>query len=89
MTSPFYIHRTIAFFVNVFMVGLIIYFVIKTNSDKSPIIFMVFYPLLTLVNLIISVALWGFKSTKAKIYEHTIIALVVIFLPLIVIVSQL
>lgn len=89
MTSIFYIHRVIAFFVNAFIVGLLIYFVIKTNSDKSPIIFMIFYPLLTLVNLTISLVLWGFKSSQSKIYKQTIIGLVILFVPLIFIISQL
>jgi len=65
------------------------YFVIKTNSDKSIIIFMVFYPLLTLINFIISLVLRALKWAQTKIYKQTTIGLLILFVPLIFIVAQL
>lgn len=89
MTSTFDIHRTIAFFVNAFIVGLLIYFVIKTNSDKSPIIFMVFYPALIIMNLIIAIVLWLLKMTQAKIYKQIVVGQLILFVPLVFLISQL
>jgi heme A synthase len=88
MTSPFKIHRTIAFLFNAIIIGLIIYFVIKTDSDKSPIIFMVFYPALIIFNLIIAIVLWLLKVTQAKIYKQIVIGQLLLFVPLFFIISQ-
>ena len=73
MSSTFNLHKTIAFLLNAIIVGLIIYFVFKTDSDKSPIIFMVFYPALTILNLIIAIVLGLLKLTQAKIYKKIVI----------------
>jgi hypothetical protein len=88
MTSAFNIHKTIAFLLNAIIIGLIIYFVFKTDSDKSPIIFMVFYPALTILNLIIAIVFWLLKSAQAKIYKQIVIGQVIIFAPLVFIISQ-
>ena len=88
MTSTFNLHRTIAFVLNATIVGLIIYFVIKTDSDKSPIIFMVFYPTLTILNLIIAIVLGLFKMTQAKIYKQIVIGQLLLFIPLVLMISQ-
>ena len=88
MTSTFTIHKTIAFLLNAIIIGLIIYFVFKTDSDKSPIIFMVFYPALTILNLIIAIVLGFLKVTQAKIYKQIVIGQLIIFVPLVFIISQ-
>jgi len=88
MTSAFNIHKTIAFLLNAIIIGLIVYFVFKTDSDKSPIIFMVFYPALTILNLIIAFVLGLLKLTQAKIYKQIVIGQLIIFVPLIFIISQ-
>ena len=88
MTSTFNLHKTIAFVLNAIIVGLIIYFVIKTNSDKSPIIFMVFYSALTILNLIIASVLWILKVKQANIYKQIFIGQLLLFVPLIFIISQ-
>lgn len=89
MTSAFHIHSIAAFVVNALITALIIYFVLITGSDKSPLIFMVFYPLLILLNLIIGLILWRLRSPKAKIYKQTTLALGLLLLPLLFIVSRL
>ena len=88
MTSTFNLHKTIAFVLNAMIVGLIIFFVFKTNSDKSPIIFIVFYPALIIFNLIISIVLELLKMTQAKIYKQIIIGLLILFIPLVFMISQ-
>ena len=88
MTSTFNLHRTIAFVLNALIIGLIIYTVIKDNSDKSPIIFMVFYPALIILNLIIAIVLWLLKVTQAKIYKQIVIGQLMLFVPIVFIISQ-
>ena len=88
MTSTLNLHRTIAFIFNAVIIGFIIYLVIKTDSDKSPIIFMVFYPALTILNLLIAVVLALLKATQAQIYKQIVIGELILFIPLVLIISQ-
>ncbi len=88
MTSTFNLHRTIAFVLNAIIIGCIIYFVIKTDSDKSPIIFMVFYPALTILNLIIAIVLWLLKVPQGKIYKQIVVGQLMLFIPLVLLISQ-
>ena len=88
MISKFNVHRTIAFAFNAIIIGLIIYFVIKTDSDKSPIIFMVFYPALTILNLIVAIILWLLKVKQATIYKQIVLGQLLLFVPLVFIISQ-
>ena len=81
MITAYKIHRTICFIVNVLIVGLITYAVKSDSSDKSPIILMVFYPLLFIVNLIMIIILWLLKSTHVKIYKQAPIVLMILFIP--------
>ena len=68
MTSSFKIQRIIAFLLNGLFIGLFFYFVVKNDSDKSPVVFMFFYPLLTMINLLFYLVLWWLKKAAAKIY---------------------
>ena len=88
MTSTFNLHRIIAYIFNAIIIGLIIYFVVKTDSDKSPIFFMVFYPALTILNLLIAIVLGLFKVRQTKIYKQIAIGLLILFIPLVLIISQ-
>ena len=88
MTSTFNLHRTIAFVINALIIGLIIYTVIKDGSDKSPIIFMVFYPALTILNLIITIVLTLLKLPQAKIYKQIVIGQLLLFFPIILTISR-
>ena len=88
MTSTFNLHRTIAFVINALIIGLIIYTVIKDGSDKSPIIFMVFYPALTILNLIITIVLSLLKVSQAKIYKQIVIGQLLLFFPIILTISR-
>ena len=88
MTSTLNLHRTIAFIFNAVIIGLIIYLVINTDSDKSPIIFMVFYPALTILNLLIAIVLALLKATQAQIYKQIVIGELILFIPLVLIISQ-
>jgi len=88
MISTFNLHKTIVFVLNAIIIGLIVFFVFKTNSDKSPIIFIVFYPALIIFNLIIAIVLELLKMTQAKIYKQIIIGLLILFIPLVFMISQ-
>ena len=88
MTSTLSLHRTIAFIFNAVIIGFIIYLVINTDSDKSPIIFMVFYPALTILNLLIAIVLALLKATQAQIYKQVVIGELILFIPLVLIISQ-
>ena len=88
MTSTLSLHRTIAFIFNAVIIGFIIYLEIKTDSDKSPIIFMVFYPALTILNLLIAIVLALLKATQAQIYKQIVIGELILFIPLVLIISQ-
>lgn len=89
MTKAFNIHKAIAFVINIIIVGLIIYFVKATGTDKSSIIFIVFYPVLILLNGLILAILWIMKSSQKNIYKQTLTGLLLFFIPLIFIISQL
>jgi hypothetical protein len=83
MTQPYRIHRTLCFLVNLLIIAWICRTVISTNSDKSIIVFMVFYPALFIVNLIVCIVLSLSKSFHAKIYQQALLGLLVLILPLI------
>ena len=89
MTKAFNIHKAIAFVINIIIVGLIIYFVKATGTDKSSIIFIGFYPVLILLNGLILAILWIMKSSQKNIYKQTLTGLLLFFIPLIFIISQL
>ncbi len=88
MNSTFDLHKTIAFVLNAIIIGLIIYFVFITNSDKSPILFMVFYPSLTILNLIISITLGVLRMKQAKIYKQIVFGEILLFIPLVLLISE-
>ena len=88
-TQQWYVlHQTIAFAFNAIAIGFIIYFVIRTDSDKSGIIFMIFYPALTVLNLIIAIILGFLKAAQAKIYKQIAITQILLFVPLVIVMSQ-
>ena len=81
-------HKAIALFFNAAIVVLTVYFVIKTDSDKSPLIFMFCYPLLLLANLMILLVLLLFKRKEAKIYKQVLLGLLLLFIPLVMFISK-
>ena len=87
MTSTIKIHRLIALLTNALIIALIIYFVYKTNSDKSPVIFMLFYPVLIILNVIAAIIFLILKKPVAFIYQQIILVLILLFLPLIFLLS--
>jgi hypothetical protein len=83
MNQSYRIHRIICFLANLLIIAWICWIVISTNSDKSIIVFMVFYPALFIVNLIVCIVLSLSKSVHAKIYQQALQVLLVLVLPLI------
>ena len=88
MTTAYKTHRTTCFIINLLIVGLIVYTVKSDNSDKSIIILMVFYPALFILNIVVSLALWFFKSTHAKIYKQAFIGLAILFISSLILTSS-
>lgn len=88
MTPNYSINKSIVFIINTIIVGVIIFSVLNFDSCKSPIIFLFFYPLLTLINIVITIILVLIKSTYYKIYKQSSIALIILFLPLVLIISE-
>jgi len=81
MTKSNHLHKTICFSINLIIVGLIIYAVKSDNSDKSPIILMVFYPILFLMNFVILLILWFLKSSHVQIYKQALMVLLILLIP--------
>jgi hypothetical protein len=49
---------------------------------------MVFYPALAILNLIIAIVLWLLKVKQAKIYRQIFIGQLLLFVPLVFLISQ-
>jgi hypothetical protein len=75
------LHFGLAFFVNIIRVGLMINFVWSSNSDKSVFIFIIFYPVLTVLNLLIWIMMRIVRDSRSQIYKWMTIALIVGFIP--------
>ena len=71
--------------INAIFIIALIYFVGKTNSDKSPIIFWIFYPFLFVINLLLFLLLAALKSIYAKTQKQILIALLLLFFPVMII----
>lgn len=80
-------HKLISFLVNLIIIGLLIYLVKRIDSDKSFIIFGIFYPLLIIMNGLIFIALWLLKSPYRSIYSQTFIGLILLIVPFAVLIS--
>ena len=89
MNAWFVIHRAAVLLLNAFFVGWILYIVITTNNDKLPALFMVFYTVLIVLNLVIAVILSFLKTRYFKIYRQIFLAELLLFIPLILIVTNL
>lgn len=81
--------KTIPFISNLIIVGLITFFMIKTDSDKTPIIFMVLYPILLLLNLITLIV---FSVLKNKVYtriiKNNILLVLLLIIPMFILMSS-
>jgi hypothetical protein len=81
--------KTIPFILNLIIVGLITFFIIKTDSDKSPLIFVVLYPILLLLNLIILIVFSVLKNkVYARIIKNNILFLLLLILPMFILMSS-
>ena len=81
--------QTTTILINLTLVGLMAYFIKETNSDKSPMIFMVLYPILILLNLVLLILFWLLKKHAIdKILKDNIIILLMLILPMIIFISS-
>lgn len=88
MVLSSFLYKAIAYTVNVVIIGFILYTVFDIKSDKSPVIFMVFYPALIILNIIISIVLSVLKVRQAGIYRQIAVIEIAMFIPIIFIISQ-
>jgi len=88
MITAFNLHKTIAILINAAIIILIINVVITSKSDKEPIIFMVFYPALIIVNSIIAIILGRLKVNAWRIYRLIAIGQAVLFIPLTICITE-
>ena len=70
--------------INVFCVIIILWRFVVTNSDKSIILIMVYYPFLLLLNLIIAGVFKIFKNTIYKYFIDSCILLLAILVPILI-----
>ena len=82
------IHKIAAITLNLVIIAGLIYIVVTDNSDKSPIIFMLGYPLLVLLNVLTALGLWLLNRKEAKIYKQISLGLLALFIPLVYLISQ-
>ena len=75
--------------INVFIVAIIVWRYIATNSDKSIIIIMVFYPFVLLLNLIIAGVLRLLKIEAYKYFVSSCLLLLALFIPVFILCSSL
>jgi hypothetical protein len=75
------LHFGLALLINIILVGLVINFVWSSDSDKSVIIFIIFYPVLTVLNLLIWIMMKIGNDSHSHIYKWMTIALIVGFIP--------
>jgi hypothetical protein len=75
------LHFGLVSLINIILVGLIINFVWSSNSDKSVFIFIIFYPMLTVLNLLIWIMMTIRKYPRSHIYKWMTIALIIGFIP--------
>lgn len=88
MFSKPFLRKILALLINVLLITYLILQVLKTDSDKSPVIFLVIYPILIILNLIVYFGLKTFKSSQAVTYKQTTILLLILFLPLLLLIIQ-
>lgn len=88
MFSKSFIQKLLAFLINAILITFLVTQVLKTDSDKSPLIFLFIYPILILLNLIVYFGLKTFKSAQAVTFKQTTIALLLLFIPLVFLIIQ-
>ncbi len=80
--------KAIPYLLNLIFVGLVAYFIVKTNSDKSPILFMLFYPAILVLNLITLIV---FIILKNKVFtgiiKNNILLLLLLIIPMFILMS--
>ena len=83
------VKRILPYVLNLFFIVEIILLIVKTDSDKSPIIFMVFYPILVLLNIVFLIIFIFFKNKIfIRILKLNLILLIILILPIILIISS-
>ncbi len=88
MFSKPFLQKFLAFLVNALLITYLILQVLKTDSDKSAVIFLFVYPILIILNLIVYFGLKTFKSAQAVTFKQTTIALLLLFIPLVFLIIQ-
>ena len=70
-------------YLNIFLVLAIVYFIKITDSDKSPIILIIFYPILVILNCILLIVFWFLKNKYVvKLFKINLLILMLLIFPI-------
>ncbi|MCP9756025.1 hypothetical protein EGI26_12760 [Lacihabitans sp. CCS-44] len=83
------VHKSAAYLINLILISLLLYTTKVNDNDKSPIIFMLGYGLLFIINALVFLFLFLFKSQNKKIYSTILMGMILLLIPLILILSEL
>jgi len=86
INNIFTFDKALLYGINLILVGLLISRVMIIDNDKSPIVFILGYTVLTCLNLLLWLILSFFKVKIARLFKKLIIDLAVLFLPLLLLV---
>ena len=68
---------------NIFLALAIIYFIKITDSDKSPLILIIFYPILAILNCILLIVFWFLKNKYVvKLFKINLLILMLLIFPI-------
>ena len=71
-------------FINLFIVGFLIFKIYTINSDKGVLLFLIYYPLIIILNL-----LFKLVSTEISVFQNQMVkALLIAFIPLLILVVE-
>ena len=78
----------LAYFINCLIILIMLWRVIAINNDKGPLVILVFYPVLFVINLILYGILRITKDEDYKIYLRQIQLLLILFIPVVVVAAS-
>jgi hypothetical protein len=78
----------VALLINSILVGLMVNYIWSSDSDKAIIILMIFYPVLTVLNFIIWIAMRLGRDPRYRIYKWMTFALIISFIPIAMIAGE-
>jgi len=78
----------LAYFINCLIILIMLWRVIAINNDKGPLVILVFYPVLFVINLTLYGILRITNDEDYKIYLRQIQLLLILFIPVVVVAAS-